>query len=233
MTAAALPADTARLMPTPVIRDRLRNVDTKLPLWLATPMRPGRGIRGDDLCAQRDRRADDALAVGAGEQDAEFVGERDEFLLGHPPRVARLAVPGGGQEGRPDALAGAGAEQIRIGRRRRADEHQVDLAVGQVVDVGDRPDAEHLLTLEVRPVHTARVPAGEQVVQRHEPELARVARCAGHEHPSWFEQGPELGVGRRRRAVGRVVRPAVRRRRQFDERVDGDRRRRRCRRSTG
>ena len=43
VTAAALPADTARLMPTPVIRDRLRNVDTKLPLWLATPIDPAGG----------------------------------------------------------------------------------------------------------------------------------------------------------------------------------------------
>ena len=43
MTAAALPADTARLMPTPVARAKLRKLDTKLPLWLATPMRPAGG----------------------------------------------------------------------------------------------------------------------------------------------------------------------------------------------
>ena len=43
MTAAALPADTARETPTPDARDRFRKLDTKLPLWLATPMRPGGG----------------------------------------------------------------------------------------------------------------------------------------------------------------------------------------------
>jgi len=39
-TAAALPADTARLMPTPVARAWLRKLDTKLPDWLATPIEP-------------------------------------------------------------------------------------------------------------------------------------------------------------------------------------------------
>ena len=66
-------------------------------------------------------------------------------------------------------------------------------------------DAEHLLTLQVRAVHAARVSAGEQVVQRHESELARVARRAGDEDPARFEQGPELGIGRRRTRAGRAA----------------------------
>ncbi len=59
-------------------------------------------------------------------------------------------------------------------------------------------------------------------MQRHESELARMARGAGHEDPARFEQGPELGVGRRgARGLGRVAGRACGRR-QLDERVDGD-----------
>ncbi len=43
MTAAALPALTARLMPTPVCTDQFMNDDTKLPDWLAMPIRPAGG----------------------------------------------------------------------------------------------------------------------------------------------------------------------------------------------
>ena len=64
--------------------------------------------------------------------------------------LARLAVAGRGEERGPDALGGAGPEQVGVGRRRRAHEDEVDRAVGQVVDVGDRLDAEHVLALEVR-----------------------------------------------------------------------------------
>ena len=43
-TAAALPALTARLTPTPVCVDQFSNDDTKLPDWLAIAMRPGRRV---------------------------------------------------------------------------------------------------------------------------------------------------------------------------------------------
>ena len=59
-------------------------------------------------------------------------------------------------------------------------------------------------------------------MQRHESELARVTRRAGHQDPSRFEQGPELGIGRRGTCAGRAALGAIGRRRQFDERVDGD-----------
>jgi hypothetical protein len=38
-----LPADTARLTPTPLWRARLRKLDTKLPDWLTIPIRPAGG----------------------------------------------------------------------------------------------------------------------------------------------------------------------------------------------
>ena len=62
---------------------------------------PGRRVRRHDLGAQVGRRADHALAVRAGEQDAELVGERDELGLGDPPLVTGFAVAGRGEERRP------------------------------------------------------------------------------------------------------------------------------------
>ena len=48
-TAAALPADTARLMPTTVARARFMKLDTKFPLWLTTPIEPAGGY-GATIC---------------------------------------------------------------------------------------------------------------------------------------------------------------------------------------
>ena len=48
---AAFPADTARLMPTPEPTDQFMKLETKLPLWLAMPMRPAGGY-GATICAQ-------------------------------------------------------------------------------------------------------------------------------------------------------------------------------------
>ena len=142
--------------------------------------------------------------------------------LGLAPLVAGLAVAGRREERGPDALGGAGAEEIGVGRGRRAHEDEIDRAVGQVVDVGDGLDAEHLLTLQVGAEHAAGVPAGEQVVERHEPELARVARGAGDQHAAWLEQRPELLVGRWLPSrPGLIVGPRCRV--DLDERVDGDR----------
>ena len=49
-TAAALPADTARLTPTPLCTDQFWNDDTKLPDWLAIAIDP-RGGYGATICA--------------------------------------------------------------------------------------------------------------------------------------------------------------------------------------
>ena len=46
-----MPALTAREMPTPVWTDQFMNDETKLPDWLATPMRPAGGY-GATICAQ-------------------------------------------------------------------------------------------------------------------------------------------------------------------------------------
>ena len=42
-TWAAFPADTARLIPMPLPTAKFMNEDTKLPDWLATPIRPAGG----------------------------------------------------------------------------------------------------------------------------------------------------------------------------------------------
>ena len=42
-----------------------------------------------------------ALAVGAGEQDAELVGQGHQLGLGGHALLAGLAVAGGGEEGGP------------------------------------------------------------------------------------------------------------------------------------
>ena len=51
MTAAALPADTARLTPTPVCTAQFWNDETKFPDWLAIAMRPAGGY-GATICAE-------------------------------------------------------------------------------------------------------------------------------------------------------------------------------------
>ena len=185
-------------------------------------MRPAGGYGATIWAHRLDRRADDALAVGPGEQDAELVGEGHQLGLGPPAVLARLAVAGRREERRPHALRRAGPQQRRVGRRRRAHEDEVDLAVGQVGDVGDGADAEHLLALQVGAEDGAPVAAGEEVVQRDEPELAGMRRGAGDEHAARLEQGPEL-LGRRRRAQRRRRRPSAGVA-ELDERVDGDRR---------
>ena len=119
------------------------------------------------------------------------------------------------------ALRRAGAQERRVGRRRGADEDEVDLPVRQVVDVGDGADAEHLLALQVGAEDTSLVAAGEEVVQRHEPELARVRRGAGDDDPLGLEQGSEL-LGRRRRSRRAGVKPIPTA--DLDEGVDGHRR---------
>ena len=148
-TAAALPADTARLTPTPVCTAQLRNDDTKLPDWLAIAMRPAGGY-GATICAQRCAGVDTTpCPFGSGEQHAELAGERDELLFGPPAFVARFAVARAGEERGADPALGRGAEQLAVRRRGRAHEHEVPRAVGQLVDAAHGVDAEHRHRFEV------------------------------------------------------------------------------------
>ena len=160
----------------------------------------GRRERTDDLGAQPGGRRHDALTVGAGQQDAELVGERHQVGLGREALLPRLAVPGGGDEGRRDALLGAGAQQVGVGGRGRAHEDEVDLAVGQVVDVGDRLHAEHLGAVAVGGEDLALVAAGQDVVQADEPELARVGGRARRRGRRGARTGPGTARGRCRSA---------------------------------
>ena len=97
-------------------------------------------------------------------------------------------------------------------RRGRAHEHEVPRPVGEVVDRCDGLDAEHRRRLEVRRADLARVARREDVVQRDEPELARVGRRPGDDHAARLEQrGESLAqVPNRRRGH-----PCVPRRRRF------------------
>src|SRR5690348_12259821 len=56
-TTAALPADTARLTPTPEWIARFSKLDTMLPDWLAMPIGPAGGY-GATICAHRDDGVD-------------------------------------------------------------------------------------------------------------------------------------------------------------------------------
>src|SRR5881409_951246 len=49
---AALPADMARLIPTPVCADRFSKLERMLPDWLTIPIRPAGGY-GATICAHR------------------------------------------------------------------------------------------------------------------------------------------------------------------------------------
>ena len=72
-------------MPTPVVHGQFMNDDTKLPDWLATPMRPAGGYGATIWAHSVDRGRDDALAVGPDEQDAELVAQGDQLGLGRRP----------------------------------------------------------------------------------------------------------------------------------------------------
>ncbi len=95
-TAAALPADTARLTPTPVcagvVQERRHEVAR-----LAGDRRCGpAGGYGRTICAHSGAGVDTTpWPFGPGEQDAELVGERDQLGLGGagPPRPPRRSRP--------------------------------------------------------------------------------------------------------------------------------------------
>ena len=150
---------------------------------------PGRRVRGDDLRAQTGRGRHEPLTVRAGEQDAELVGERDERVLRRrgrclPPRRSRRRsrtprVPHGartraaGPGWRPRACTRTRGPMARPGGRRRA-----------------RPSrCRGPAAVEIRRADLAGVARRRDVVQRDEPELARVARRPRDDHAARLEQG--------------------------------------------
>ena len=152
------------------------------------PIAAGRRVGRHDLRAQRRGRGHHALAVGPGDEHPELVGQLHQLGLEALALLPCLAVAGRREERGADALLGAGAEQVGVGRRGRAHEDEVDGVVGQVVDVGDHRDAEHVARLAAPAVDRALVAGGEDVVEAHEAELARVGRHAGDEHAPRLEQ---------------------------------------------
>ena len=106
-------------MPTPVARARFMKLDTKLPALARHRDPAGRRIGRHDLGAQLGRCRHDALAVRAGEQDPELVGERHQLVFGGatgfvPPRRTRptsgtpRALPCAAHARRISGLAAAG-----------------------------------------------------------------------------------------------------------------------------
>jgi hypothetical protein len=100
----------------------------------------------------------------------------------------------------------------------RANEHEVPRSVGDVVDARHGRHAEHRRALEVGRRDTPAVPGGQDVVQRDEPELARVRRRARDDHAARLEQRPEALLAR---CARRTDRGGPRRVGDLDERVDG------------
>ncbi len=149
----------------------------------------------DDLGAQAHRRAHQALSVGSGQKDAQLVGQVDQLGLCPTPLGACLAVTRAGEEGRLHPLGGASPQQGGVGTRWSAHEHEVDLTIGQRLDVCDGAHAEHLFSAQVGAEHRTSVAVGEDVVQADEAELPRVAAGAGHQYPAGLEQCAELLVG--------------------------------------
>ena len=82
-------------------------------------------------------------------------------------------------------------------------------------------DAEHRRALEVGRADLARVAAAEDVVQRDEPELARMARRPRDDHAPRLEQRrePLVQIPNPQLPSPAAVAPTGRRRFEFDERV--------------
>src|SRR5207344_2408582 len=139
------------------------------------------------------RRRDHALTVGTGDHQAELAGHRHELALGGPAGLPRLSVARGRDEGGGDPPSRTCREQFEVGAGGRADEDQVDPGPrGEVVDRGHRFDTEDRPTLAVRGVDLAGIALAEDVVQRDEAELARMARGTGNDDSAGVEQRPEL-----------------------------------------
>ena len=104
-------------MPTPVCSGEVEEARHEVAALAGDADATGRRVRRDDLGAQVGRRRHDALPVGAGEQDAELVGQRHELVLGRagpprPPRRSRREVRNAARM----PLRGARAQQLEVGR---------------------------------------------------------------------------------------------------------------------
>ena len=159
-----------------------------MPLWLATPIRP------HDLGAQFRGSTDDALAVRSGEENVEFVGQRNDLVFKFATVVPCFAVTGGRQESGLHTLGRAVAQEPGVRRSRGADEDKIGEAVRKVSDGRNRLDTEHFLARKIRSAHTALIATRENVVHRDEAELAGMARCSGNEHAARLEECLEMLV---------------------------------------
>ena len=89
-------------------------------------------------------------------------------------------------------LGGTRLQQRDVGRRWRADEHEVGLAVGHLVDGTHGVDAEHRAALEVRREDAALVSAPRGCCAGRRSRTCRDARRAGDDHASRIEERAEL-----------------------------------------
>ena len=135
------------------------------------------------------------------------------------PSSPGLAVAGGGEEGGPDALGRARRAAARGWRGRRADEDQVGLAVGQVVEDGHGRTPSTSAALQVGGEDLARGSRCARMLCRAtKPNLPGWVDAPATTTPAGLEQGAELRVGRpvlaRRLGGARSRRPRPGRRRR-------------------
>jgi hypothetical protein len=123
------------------------NDDTKLPDWLATPMRPAGGF-GATIWAHSDAGWTPRPGRWARREHAELVGQRHQLVLG-PTLVARLAVAGRGDERGADPLAAQSRSSCGLALAGVHTKTRSASPVGQVEDGGHGGDAEHLGALAV------------------------------------------------------------------------------------
>ena len=150
-----------------------------------------RRVGRDDLRAHRARRRDHALPVRPGDQHAELVRHRHQLALERPALGAGLAVARARDEGRAHALARARAQQLHVGRVRRADEDEIGGAVRHLRDVAEALAAEHLGAVAIDRKDLARVAEAQQVVEHHEAELPGVRGRAGDDDAARVEERSE------------------------------------------
>ncbi len=185
-------------MPTPVEREWFRKLETKLPDWLATPIDPFGGY-GATICKHMSTGVlTTPWPFGPASRMPSSSASATRSACACTPSSPASPYPAEVRKAALTPFAAQARSRFGVGRRRGADEDEVDLTLGERLDVGHRVDAEHVLALEVRPEDLAAVAVGEQIVERHEAELAGVGGRTGDQHAPRFEQGPELLVGRAR-----------------------------------
>ena len=115
------------------------------------------------------------MTVRAGQKDAEFVGQCDQFGFGTSALVAGFAVTSRCEERGLHTFGGTRAQQIGVGRRRSAHEHEVDRVIGKRCDVGDGLDTQDFFTLQVGAMDGSAISGRKDVVQGDETELPRMS----------------------------------------------------------